>query len=143
MYKFSRCHVVVFMVFSFHLPIFDKNRPVFEKIAGKWPHWFSEKLANLSMFPVFTVPLSSPVCFTRIFPIFANFYHFFQKPTGLVTSGFRSSAEFLNIAREPPLARSGIEPDDVLSSKIMEERVEKPAEVGGGGLSWVRRAVVF
>jgi hypothetical protein len=83
------------------------------------------------MFPVFTVPLSSPVCFTQIFPIFTDFYHFFQKPTGLVTSGFRSSAEFLNIAREPPLARSGIEPDDVLSSKIMEERVER--KWGGGG----------
>jgi hypothetical protein len=27
-YKFSICHVVVFTVFSFHLPIFDKNRPV-------------------------------------------------------------------------------------------------------------------
>jgi hypothetical protein len=27
MYKFSKCHAVVFMVFSFHLPIFGKNRP--------------------------------------------------------------------------------------------------------------------
>jgi hypothetical protein len=28
MYKFSRCHVGVFTVFSFHLQNFGKNRPV-------------------------------------------------------------------------------------------------------------------
>jgi hypothetical protein len=28
MYKFSRYHVVVFMIFSFYLPIFDKNRSI-------------------------------------------------------------------------------------------------------------------
>jgi hypothetical protein len=26
MYKFSRCHVIVFTVFLFHLPILDKNQ---------------------------------------------------------------------------------------------------------------------
>jgi hypothetical protein len=31
MYKFSRCHIVIFHVFSFHLPNFDKNQPVSDK----------------------------------------------------------------------------------------------------------------
>jgi hypothetical protein len=31
MYKFSRCHIVGFHDFLFHLPIFDKNQPVFGK----------------------------------------------------------------------------------------------------------------
>jgi hypothetical protein len=35
MYKFSRCHVVVFYSFSFYLPIFDKNRLVSTKIHPK------------------------------------------------------------------------------------------------------------
>jgi hypothetical protein len=49
-----------FMVFSFNLLIFDKKRPVPIKIIRKWPHRFSEKPANLSAFPIFTVSLSSP-----------------------------------------------------------------------------------
>jgi hypothetical protein len=59
---------------------------------------FSEKPADLSVFPVFTVPPSSPVRFGRIFLIFIDFYRFFQKPTGLMKSDFRSSTEFLNTA---------------------------------------------
>jgi hypothetical protein len=35
MYKFSRCYVIVFTVFSFHLPNFDKNRSVFDKNRPK------------------------------------------------------------------------------------------------------------
>jgi hypothetical protein len=102
------------------------------------------KPADLLVFPVFTVPPSSPVHFGQIFLIFVDFYRIFQKPTGLVTSGFRSSVKFFNTGWESPLARSGIEPNDVLSSEITEERVKKPAKaVGGGGLSWLRRAVVF
>jgi hypothetical protein len=31
MYKFNTTHVVVFTVFSFHLPNFDKNRSVSDK----------------------------------------------------------------------------------------------------------------
>jgi hypothetical protein len=73
------------------------------KITQKWPHRLSEKLANLSakladlsVFPIFTVSPSSPVHFGRFFLIFADFYRIFQKSTGSVTSSFRSSAEFSN-----------------------------------------------
>jgi hypothetical protein len=92
-----------FMVFSFHLPIFDKNLPVFGKncpkvatLVSEKPADLSAKPANLSVFLVFTIPPSSPVRFGRIFLIFTDFYQFFQKPTGSVMSGFRSSTEFLN-----------------------------------------------
>jgi hypothetical protein len=51
------------------------------KPARKLPRRFSEKSADLLVFPVFT-----------------DFYRFFQKLTGSVTSGFRSSAEFSNTA---------------------------------------------
>jgi hypothetical protein len=73
------------------------------KTAPKWPRRFSKKPADLSakpadllVFPVFTVPPSSLVCFGRIFPIFTDFYRIFKKLMGSVTSGFRSSAEFSN-----------------------------------------------
>jgi hypothetical protein len=42
-YKFSICHVVVFTVFSFHLPIFDKNRPVFDTQTVKSSRRFFKK----------------------------------------------------------------------------------------------------
>jgi hypothetical protein len=51
------------------------------KPARKLPRRFSEKSADLLVFPVFT-----------------DFYRFFQKLTGSVTSNFRSSAEFSNTA---------------------------------------------
>jgi hypothetical protein len=67
------------------------------KTARKWPSAdLSVKPADLSVFPVFTVPPSSPVRFGRILPIFAEFYRNFQKPSESVTSGFRSPAEFSN-----------------------------------------------
>jgi hypothetical protein len=46
-----------FTIFSFHLPVFDKNRSIYDKNCPKI-------LANLLMFPVFTVPPSSPVHLT-------------------------------------------------------------------------------
>jgi hypothetical protein len=81
------------------------------KTVRKSPRWFSKKpvdlsakptdlsvkLTDLLVFLVFTVPPSSPLRFDRIFLIFAKFYRFFKKPTGSVTSDFRSFAEFLNI----------------------------------------------
>jgi hypothetical protein len=81
------------------------------KTVRKSPRWFSKKPADLSakptdlsvkltdllVFLVFTVPPSSPLRFGRIFLIFAKFYQIFKKPTGSVTSDFRSFAEFLNI----------------------------------------------
>jgi hypothetical protein len=61
------------------------------KTAPKWPRRFSkkpadlsDKLADLLVFPVFTVPPSSLVCFGRIFPIFTNFYRIFKKLMGSV-----------------------------------------------------------
>jgi hypothetical protein len=99
-----------FTVFSFHLPNFGKNWPVFSKNRSELatpvfrknrPH-FGET-SRISVFPVFTVPPSSPVRFSRIFPIFTDFCRFFfQKPTGL-RSNFPCSAEFLNTARTPEL----------------------------------------
>jgi hypothetical protein len=61
--------------------------------------WILGKTGRISVFPVFTVPPSSPVCFSRIFPIFTDFYRIFQKPTGSVTSDFPCSADFLNTAQ--------------------------------------------
>jgi hypothetical protein len=72
--------------------------------AWKSPRRFSKKnnrfIGETGQFigaPGFTVPLSSPVRFGQIFSIFADFYRFFKKLTGSVTSGFCGSAEFSNI----------------------------------------------
>jgi hypothetical protein len=103
MYKFSRCHVVVFH--GFFIPFTDfrqksaafrhkppENRPpVFSK-TGRFIGQSSQFISVHS----FTIPPSSLVHFSRIFPIFADFYRNFQKPTGSVTSDFRGSIEFLN-----------------------------------------------
>jgi hypothetical protein len=84
MYKFSRCHVVVFMIFSFHLPIFDKNRPDSGtkrlEIIHRFPknRLFIGETGRFIDVPGFIVPLSSPVRFGQIFPIFANFPEFFK-----------------------------------------------------------------
>jgi hypothetical protein len=73
MYKFNRSHVVVFHIFLFHLPIFDENWPVFGKILSKIA---TEKIGRFigrnSVFSVFSVHLSSPVSFCRIFSIFSK-----------------------------------------------------------------------
>jgi hypothetical protein len=76
------------MIFSFHLPIFDKNRlisgkirpeiatPIFEK-----NHRFIGEIGRLivktdriSVFQISTIPQSSTVCFDRIFMNFADFF---------------------------------------------------------------------
>jgi hypothetical protein len=83
-YKFNRCHAVIFTVFSFHLLIFDKNRPVSAKIRPEitTPIFFKKRrfigeTSRISVFPVFTVPPSSPVCFNQIFSNFTDFSQFF------------------------------------------------------------------
>jgi hypothetical protein len=48
--------------------------------------------------PGFTVPLSSPVHFDRIFSVFINFYRIFQTPDDVQ---FCSSADFSNTAVQP------------------------------------------
>jgi hypothetical protein len=60
------------------------------KPSGNCPSIFW-KTGRFIDVPGFTVPLSSPVRFGWIFLIFADFYRFFQKPTGSVMSGFRGS----------------------------------------------------
>jgi hypothetical protein len=77
------------------------------KTARNSPRRFSEKLAafigetgRILVFPVITVPPSSPVHFGRIFHIFTEFCRIFQKPMGSVRSGFPYSAEFLNTGWE-------------------------------------------
>jgi hypothetical protein len=97
MYKFSRWSCRCFSRFFRSIYWFSTKIGRFlAKTARKWPHRFSEKPADLSVFPVFTVPSSSPVHFGRIFLIFTNFYWIFQKPTESVMSSFRSSTEFSN-----------------------------------------------
>jgi hypothetical protein len=87
-YKFSRCHAAVFHSFSFHLPIFGKNRPVSGKIRPKIAtaifrknyRFIGEvgrlivKTGRILVFQISTVPPSSQVCFSRIFPNFTNFF---------------------------------------------------------------------
>jgi hypothetical protein len=73
MYKFSRCHIVIFHVFSFHLPNFDKNQPVSDKDRPGLTTPVFRKTSRISVFPVFTVPPSSLVHFGRIFLIFTDF----------------------------------------------------------------------
>jgi hypothetical protein len=77
-----------FSRFSFHLPIFDKNRSVFRKNRPEVATPISEKMSVLLVFPVFTVHTLSPVRFGWIFSIFTDIYWIFQKPTGSVTSDF-------------------------------------------------------
>jgi hypothetical protein len=94
MYKFSRCHVIIFTVFSFHLPIFSKNHPVSDKIRPEIVTSIFEKTgrfigetSRISVFPVFTAPPPSSICFGRIFHVFAeffeisDFFEIFKKPT--------------------------------------------------------------
>jgi hypothetical protein len=124
MYKFSRCHIVVFHVFSVHLLNFDKNQlvsgknrselatPVFEKTVrfiGQTDR-FIDEIGCISVFSVFTVPPSSPVRFNRIFLIFTDFYQIFQKPTGSVRSDFPCFTEFLNTI----FCSAGLEKDVIL-----------------------------
>jgi hypothetical protein len=70
MYKFSRCHGVVFYGFLFHLPILTKIVRFQAKFNRKSPRRFSEKTGqfisetgHISVFPFFTVLPSSPVRF--------------------------------------------------------------------------------
>jgi hypothetical protein len=98
MYKFSRCHIVIFHGFSSHLLNFDKNQPVSDKDRPELATPIFRKTGRISVFPVFTVPSSSLVHFGRIFLIFTDFCRIFQKPTGSVRSGFPCSAEFSNTA---------------------------------------------
>jgi hypothetical protein len=49
MYKFSRCHIIDFHYFSFHLPIFYKNYPVSDKIRLKIVTPIFEKISDLSV----------------------------------------------------------------------------------------------
>jgi hypothetical protein len=95
-YKFSRCHVVVFH--GFFVPFIDFwHKPSGNRHAGflKIGRFIGQTGQFISA-PSFTVSSSSPVRFGRIFLIFAVFYRFFQKPMGSVTSDFCGSAEFLN-----------------------------------------------
>jgi hypothetical protein len=86
-----------FTVFSFHLPNFGKNGRFLAKTARNSPHQFSEKTNRfisqtgrfigetscISVFPVFTIPPSSPVRFSQIFLIFTDFCRFFSKTDGI------------------------------------------------------------
>jgi hypothetical protein len=101
--------------FSFHLPIFSKNRSVSSKnrpeiatlIFKKNGRFISQtnqfigETGRILVFPVFSIHPSSPVHFSQISPIFTEFCRIFQKPTGSVRSGFPSSANFLNTGGDP------------------------------------------
>jgi hypothetical protein len=65
MYKFSRCYVIIFHCFSFHLPIFSKKKypkittPIFKK---------TDRFINkTSVFRIFTILPLAPGLFDRIF----------------------------------------------------------------------------
>jgi hypothetical protein len=77
MYKFNRCHTVIFYGFLFQLPIFGKNHPISNKIRpeittpifGKNRRFIGEigrlitKTDQISVFQISTVPPSFPVHF--------------------------------------------------------------------------------
>jgi hypothetical protein len=76
MYKFNRCHIVVFTVFSFHERRFSGG-------GGT---------GRISVFLIFTSAFQ---------PNFLDFHRFlsnFKKPTRSVSSNFPNFAEFLNTA---------------------------------------------
>jgi hypothetical protein len=108
MYKFSRCHVVVFHGFFVPFTEFRQKLAGFrQKTARNSPRRFSKKTAafigetgRIFVFPVFTVPPSSPMHFGRFFHIFTEFCRIFQKSMGSVRSGFPYSAEFSNTGWE-------------------------------------------
>jgi hypothetical protein len=77
----------------FHLLIFGKIRP---KIATS----IIGETGRILVFPVFSVPLLSPVRFGRFFPNFADFFRIFQKPTESVRSDFPPFTEFSNTGHD-------------------------------------------
>jgi hypothetical protein len=90
-----------FTVFSFHLPIFCKNHPVSGKIRPESPRrfsgktgWFIGETGRISVFPVFTVPLSSLVHFSQIFLNFTDFFSNFTKTDGIGQIRFSSFRRF-------------------------------------------------
>jgi hypothetical protein len=93
-YKFSRCHAVVFTVFSFHLLIFDKNR---RQNSPRNHHAdFQEKPANF-LFSGFSLFLRCLRCvsaefFFQVSPI--SFEFFKIQPIESVRYGFPPSTEF-------------------------------------------------
>jgi hypothetical protein len=79
MYKFSRCNVIVFTIFPFHLLIFDKNRSVSGTNRSEIARRFYEKTGRFIGETSFTVPLLSPVRFNQIFSDFHRFLPNFLK----------------------------------------------------------------
>jgi hypothetical protein len=74
MYKFSRCHIVVFTIFLFHLPIFDKKMAGFrQKPAGNRHAGFlkNQLIYRCSLFSLFLRRLRCVLtkfsCFSLIF----------------------------------------------------------------------------
>jgi hypothetical protein len=103
MYKISRCHVVIFYGFFVPFTEFqqksvgsDKNRAELITSVFRKTGRFIGEIGRISVFPIFTVPPSSPVRFDRIFSIFTDFYRIFKNPTGSVKSSFPYSTKYLN-----------------------------------------------
>jgi hypothetical protein len=77
MYKFSRCHAVIFHGFFIQFTVFSKNRPISEKIAtpifGKNHRFINEigrliiKIGRISVLQISTVPPLSPMRFGQFF----------------------------------------------------------------------------
>jgi hypothetical protein len=88
MYKFSRCHAVIFHDFFIQFTDFWQKSPIFlAKFVRKSPCPFLEKTGRfigetgrISVFLVFIVHPSSTVHFGRIF---LNFTDFFSKTDGI------------------------------------------------------------
>jgi hypothetical protein len=78
MYKFSRCHIIVFMIFRSIYRFSTKIARFLTKFGRKSPRQFSKKNCRFSVFSVFTVPLSCLRCisteFSRILSMFSDFF---------------------------------------------------------------------
>jgi hypothetical protein len=65
------------------------------RFSGKIGRFIGET-GHILVFPVFTVPPSSPVRFGQIIPNFTDFFQILQKLAESVRSDFPPSADFLN-----------------------------------------------
>jgi hypothetical protein len=84
--------LLFFTIFSFNLPIFDKKMANFGQNPLENCH--TGFLKNRPIYRCFQFSLF----LRRLRCVSADFYRFFQKPTGLMKSDFHSSTEFLNTA---------------------------------------------